>query len=212
MPARHGASSNAVSGGGLFVYSMSKTESIPLPMDVVREALELDPTSPTWLRWKTRPRNHFARNRDWKAWNSQFSGNVAGFESGGVEGRKYWRVRINYKHYKAHRLVYALAYGIDPGTMQIDHISGDSQNNSPENLRLASNAENSRNRGKNRNNTSGRRGVRWMGNRNKWQAQIKINGRACHLGMFTCLDEAAAAYDVAARQYFGEFYREEKTK
>ena len=181
----------------------------PLPMNLIREALELEPTSPTHLRWRVRPRSQFNRDQDWSGWNTRYAGTVAGCEAADGHGRKYFTVGINNMLYASHRIVYALAFGIDAGNLHIDHIDNNGQNNNPSNLRLSTHTENMRNRGKYRNNTSGRKGVNWCNRARKWRSKIKINGRTRNLGCFTSLDDAAAAYESAARQYHGEFCREE---
>jgi hypothetical protein len=43
------------------------------------------------------------------------------------------------------------------------------------------------------NNTSGFTGVFWDKARNKWKANININGRLKHLGLFTDMDDAIIA-------------------
>lgn len=45
-------------------------------------------------------------------------------------------------------------------------------------------------RGKQINNTSGYPGVSWDVSRDKWKAQIKVNGKNIHLGRFDTLEEA----------------------
>ncbi len=75
----------------------------------------------------------------------------------------------------------------------VDHIDRDTLNNRRNNLRVCSNQTNSLNRGKQRNNTSGYRGVCWSSYHGKWKAfiQDRINGNR-HLGYCDNKEEAAA--------------------
>ena len=86
-----------------------------------------------------------------------------------------------------------------------DHVSGDKLDNRRTNLRIATNAQNLRNRGKQRNNTTGFKGVAWHRTSEKWTAQIVVNGKKMHLGYFTTPEAAHAAYCIAARELHGEF-------
>jgi len=192
--------------GGFFVPVNNK--AIPLPMEMIREALELDPTSPSYLRWKIRPRHHFDSDRGWRIRNARDAGQVAGWESTAGCGKEYYKIGLGGSNYNVHRIVYFLANGIDPGSLHIDHIDGDGANNNPTNLRLASHAENLRNRGVQQNNTSGYKGVTWHKQSRKWHAKLRINGCQKHLGLFTDLNAAAAAYEAAARQHHKEFFHQ----
>ncbi len=89
----------------------------------------------------------------------------------------------------------------------IDHRDGNGLNNQRHNLRPATTAQNSRNRGRCRNNTSGYKGVTWYKPQRKWLASISIDGRRKHLGYFASKLDAALAYDAAAREYHGDFAR-----
>ena len=74
-------------------------------------------------------------------------------------------------------------------------------------MRIATRAENSRNIGKRRNNTSGYKGVIFDKSRGRWAAQITVNYVMKNLGRYTDPIEAALAYDRAARELHGQFAR-----
>lgn len=179
----------------------------PLPSDIIREALELDPTSSTGLRWRQRPRHHFSTERGWETANGRDAGKPAGSEFRNIAGKKYFRVRVSRINYLVHRIVYFLAFGVDPSNLHIDHIDGNGQNNNPANLRLATNSENMRNRGATKINTSGFKGVDWRKQSQNWRALIRHHGKLRHLGLFDTPEEAHAAYVRAAAELHGEFAR-----
>lgn len=111
-------------------------------------------------------------------------------------------VRTNLKTRKQltlHRLI--------SGRKMIDHKDGNPLNNKKENLRCCSNAENIRNRGLQSNNSSGFKGAYFHTNKNKYQAQIKVNGCMIYLGLHENVKDAARAYNKAAKQFYGEFAR-----
>lgn len=84
-----------------------------------------------------------------------------------------------------------------------DHINGDTLYNLESNLRVCTSSQNKTNRRKNSNNTSGYKGVRKSGE--KWRAEISLNKKMIYLGTFPTREEAAHAYDEAARRLYGEF-------
>ena len=94
-----------------------------------------------------------------------------------------------------------------PPDIECDHIDGDGLNNIRSNLRLATRAENQRNRGKNRNNTTGFKGVSFRKETRKFQAHIRLNGRRVYLGLFPTPEAAHAAYCAAAMKLHGAFAR-----
>jgi len=96
-----------------------------------------------------------------------------------------------------------------PPGMKTDHINGDKQLNTIENLRTCTTAENMRNRSMQKNNTSGYKGVFWSIRGKKWRAQITVNKKAIHLGLFDDPKEAYEAYKLAADAYFGDFVQQE---
>lgn len=91
---------------------------------------------------------------------------------------------------------------LDP-SMVVDHIDGDPLNCCYENLRVATKAQNAQNRGAQRYNASGYKGVHKLGS--GWCAQIQVNKVKRHLGMFNTAEEAAKAYNEAALLYHGNF-------
>lgn len=103
-----------------------------------------------------------------------------------------------------HREILGLSRG--DGKM-VDHINRDGLDNRRENLRLCTHAQNQRNSQKNKNNTSGYKGVTWDKQRGKWHSQIVVNHVRIRLGFFDDLIKAAQAYDAAARKYHGRFAR-----
>lgn len=112
-----------------------------------------------------------------------------------------YRKDINNKTINLHRFVMDL---IEGDKRQIDHINGDGLDNQKDNLRICSIRENSFNRGKNKNNTSGYKGVIWNKQASKWQARINIPKQK-HLGFFANIMDAAIAYNNAATKYHGGF-------
>ena len=91
--------------------------------------------------------------------------------------------------------------------MQVDHIDGDGLNNRRGNLRLATAGQNQHNKGLQRNNTSGFKGVRWRSDKGKWVARIDKDGKRRHLGYFDTVEGAHSAYVAASMAIHGEFGR-----
>lgn len=107
--------------------------------------------------------------------------------------------------FSVHRLVYQ-HFGKDWNPeMSIDHINGDRADNRIENLRMATRQQQSFNKGVQKNNKLGVKGVHQIGN--KYQARICINKKLKVLGRFDTIEEASEAYQTKAKELHGEFYR-----
>lgn len=89
--------------------------------------------------------------------------------------------------------------------VMLDHKDMNPLNNQRTNLRVANKSRNSQNRGLQSNSTSGYKGV--CASKGKWQAHIKYHGQKVNLGTYVDKKEAAHAYNVAAKKFFGEFAR-----
>lgn len=108
------------------------------------------------------------------------------------------------KVYYAHRIIWKMITGGEPAT--VDHADCDPANNRWANLRAASLAQNNANRGANKNNTSGFKGVR-QHKCGRWVARITVDWKEHHLGLFDTPEEAHAAYVIAAQRLCGEYAR-----
>lgn len=89
-----------------------------------------------------------------------------------------------------------------------DHINGDRLDNRRSNLRIATDTESARNRGRRSDNTSGYKGVVWSkGMKKKWAAQVYANRKRVYIEYFDTPEEAHEAYCKAAKEIYGEFAR-----
>ena len=136
-------------------------------------------------------------------WKIQQRGIRKGSIAGSVKSHGYLCVGINYKSYRAHRLIFLMHKGYLPKT--IDHINGDKLDNRIENLRAATVGQNQHNRKTNANNTSGYKGVCWNKARKKWKSQIRLEGKRINLGHYTNIEEAAEAVRKAREELHGDF-------
>lgn len=134
--------------------------------------------------------------------DGQFTRVSNGAIAGSIFKIGYVYLTLDDRKYLAHRLAWLYVTGEWPNAL-LDHINGSRVDNRFANLRLASYLGNSGNRGPNKNNKSGYKGVFRSGR--TWTAQISLYGKHTHLGCWPSQIEAASAYDLAAVKHFGEF-------
>lgn len=103
-----------------------------IDFEEISEYLCYDESSPSGLRWKERC-------------GTIRAGVAAGCVLTTRDGHKSWTVRVNNKMYYAHRVIYCLMFGRISSDLNIDHIDGNALNNNIVNLRLVSQAINTRN-------------------------------------------------------------------
>lgn len=111
---------------------------------------------------------------------------------------------IFYRYYLSHRVAWCIHHSEWPEE-EIDHINGIRDDNRLCNLRPASANNNAHNKGIQKNNTSGYKGVTWHKRIGEWQSSIRLNIKGIHLGYFNDAYEAHLAYQVAANSLYGEF-------
>lgn len=161
------------------------------PLERLNELFVLDESSPSGLSYKT-----------------DRAAKKAGDPAGTLTPTGYWQISINKLHYRAHRVIYYMLTGINPGNQIVDHPNRDRSDNKQE-LRLVDKSRNNMNAHKRQGTSSKYKGVcrinRREGSWVRWVAHITTNGITKNLGYFEDEKEAAQAYDRAAIEMFGRY-------
>jgi hypothetical protein len=137
-------------------------------------------------------------------WKAKLSSKThIGTRAGCLSSDGYRYVGINKKRYSEHRIIFLMEKGYLPKL--VDHIDNNPLNNKIENLREATNFQNSQNAKLAKTNTSGFKGVFWHKINKKWLVSLKIQGKNKHFGYFKDLELAALVVQEARNKYHGSF-------
>lgn len=139
-------------------------------------------------------------------WRFSKRGIKAGADVGSQNSKGYLCATVEGERFLNHRLAWFYITGKWPVGL-IDHRDTDKKNNRFANLREATGSQNLANRGPTARNRSGHKGVCWHRLTSKWEAKIKVGKKNHHIGLFKTKQDACAAYNAAAIEYFGEFAR-----
>jgi hypothetical protein len=131
---------------------------------------------------------------------------LEGAVAGGTFRDGYHYIAFDKDQHRTARLAWLYVYG-EPVPQYVDHENRNRSDNRIANLREATNSQNLSNSIARKTSKSGIKGVTWAPDRKKWLAKICVNYKAKKLGYFATAEEAAQAYETAAREAFGEFAR-----
>jgi len=162
-----------------------------ISIEQLHENLKYNPSTGKFT-WRERAETYPSAMASIRAFNAQMAGKPVYEEN----HRGYYRITLLGKRYKSHRVAWAMHTGEWPAD-QVDHINGDKVDNRIENLREATQTDNSRNMKIPTTNMSGVIGVGWDKKARRWRASIAAAGRTIYLGSFTNFDDAVAARAAA---------------
>jgi hypothetical protein len=104
-------------------------------------------------------------------------------------------IKFNQQKFSASRLAWFYIHGAMPNG-KIEHINGNTSDNSAKNLQLVSQEDLCRKVVTNKRNKTGYPGVSYNKNAGKFVAVIRMRGKSMHLGCFDSAEEAANVYAV----------------
>lgn len=132
--------------------------------------------------------------------NKQSRGRMkAGVPAGTPNKAGYLRVTLFQKQEYVHRLIFFMFNNYWP--KEIDHIDRDVTNNRIENLRESTRSQNMANRS----SSNVFRGIRSNGSSSTARIGNPFTRKTEYIGSYPTAEEAARAYDIKAKEYFGDF-------
>ena len=135
-------------------------------------------------------------------WKIDRNQNVkAGMPAGCINANGYVEITIDGKKYKGHILAWLFIHGVHP-IFELDHKNKIKHDNRFNNLRQSTRHKNMMNIDNRKDTSSGVKGVTFFKRYNKWQPNIRINGKRYGLGYYENFDDAVCAR-LAAEQCLG---------
>lgn len=139
------------------------------------------------LYWKISPKHH----------------NKIGKKVGYLQKSGYVVCGVAGKTYYVHRVIYLMHNNHMPE--QVDHIDTNRSNNKIDNLRAATQQQNSCNGKLKTSNTSGVKGVYFNKRKQRWHARVSYYYKEIHVGYFKTLEEAEKAVKEKRDELHMEF-------
>lgn len=177
---------------------MNRPKSKDIDPSILHELLSYDKETGK-LYWKVRDKKWFHPRQNYKTqkiWNKRYAGAeaISHYSKGKMCGA------IFNKSVYAHRVVWAMHHGYWNRT-DIDHINGNPCDNRIENLRLVSHQENCKNQKLRSTNKTGKMGVDFRKETQKYRARIMVDGKTLNLGEFKEFDKAVKEREEAEIKY-----------
>lgn len=88
---------------------------------------------------------------------------------------------------------------------QVDHRGHNKLDNRKARLRICNNSQNQQNTQLRKSNISGAKNVHWFKATQRWQVQVRKDGRTVFAGYFKSFDKAKQAAAIARRKYHGGY-------
>lgn len=165
----------------------SQKDIANMDYETCRKIFDVNPSTGE-IYWRPRTLEMFSHckfpKRAFKVWTKNWSGKRA---LKTANNEMYLSGEYLGVSYKSHQIIWLYVNRCWPDN--IDHIDGNRQNNSIENLRNVTKAENARNQKRRKDNSSGFTGVYWREDKQMWQGGFRYNKKQQHVGYFESLEE-----------------------
>ena len=137
-------------------------------------------------------------------WKVNKSNVKAGTKAGYLKKTGYLYLSINKQDCAAHRVAWLLVTKKDPWPYEVDHINHNKSDNAFKNLRKATIQQNSSNRLKGTNNTSGHKSITYQSHQtsNPYVVCMHQQNKSHYVGSFPTLEMALKARDQKGKELY----------